>query len=156
MREAVGDLFEYPADAIVIPTNLTVKRDGSAVMGAGVALEAARRWLWLPLSLGARLQRDRQRACTTFFETGDSFAVICLPTKRDWRKPADLDLIRIEAGRLAMYADLTGWQTIALPRLGCGLKTGQLDWETQVRPLLSAILDSRFIVVHPSEGATDE
>lgn len=149
MREEAGDLFTYPADAIVIPTNTTVRRDGRAVMGAGVAKQAAERWPWLALSLGNRLRRDSpRRAAMTYFEVGETLSVVCLPTKRDWRDPADLDLIRIEAGRLVACADLCRWRTVALPRLGCGL--GGLDWETDVRLILSPILDGRFVVLTPS------
>jgi O-acetyl-ADP-ribose deacetylase (regulator of RNase III) len=147
LRECVGDLFTYPADAIVVPVNCDTKFNGHAVMGRGVAREAARRWPWLPASLGARIRRDRERATTMCFAIGDTFTIVCLPTKRDWRKPSDLDLIRVEAGRLAAYADLWRWQTIALPRLGCGERTGGLDWETQVRPILAEILDDRFVVL---------
>ena len=39
MKEITGDLWTIKADARVIPTNGTVRRDGAAVMGRGVALQ---------------------------------------------------------------------------------------------------------------------
>lgn len=151
MREVGADLFEYACDALVVPINWQTKRDGTAVMGAGVAKLAAGRWPWLPPSLGARIRQDHRRIGTTFFDIGDAFTVVCLPTKRDWRNPSDPNLIAVEVGRLAMYAELRQWQTVVLPRLGCG--RGGLDWEQQVRPLLVSVLDDRFVVCHPADGA---
>lgn len=146
MREESGNLWTYLADAIVVPTNLSVKRNGCAVMGAGVALDAAQRWPWLALGLGARLKRTR--APVTWFEVSDTLTIVCLATKRHWRDLADLSLIADGASDLAQLSD--GWKTIALPRLGCGL--GGLSWETQVRPILAPLLDDRFIVLTPTEA----
>ena len=45
--------------------------------------------------------------------------------------------------------DAYGWETVVLPRLGCGL--GQLRWD-DVKPILERYLDDRFIVLTPPEA----
>lgn len=143
MREVVGSIFDVKADAIVIPCNWRVKRTGEAVMGAGVAKEAAARFPSLPGALGGAIQGSRLPYIPVY-QCGPATHLVCFPTKRDWRKPSDLTLIDDQLPWLVSHADIGGWQTVALPRLGCGL--GQLDWATQVRPLLSGLLDDRFVV----------
>jgi len=51
-----GDLFSQPVDAVCITTNGFVKRSGRAVMGAGVAKQAADRWHDLDSRVGDLLQ----------------------------------------------------------------------------------------------------
>lgn len=145
MREAIGDLFRYPAQAIVIPTNGMLTSGGSAVMGAGVALAAAKRWYWLPAALGARIREHG--LMVEFFGIEPDQEVVAFPTKRDWRDPSDLGLIETSALELAITAAQFDWDSVVLPHVGCGL--GGLDWETQVRPILARHLDDRFTAVAP-------
>jgi O-acetyl-ADP-ribose deacetylase (regulator of RNase III) len=151
VREIDGDLFAYDdADAIVIPTNTeTVRtREGltHAVMGAGIAKVAADRWETLPIALAARMAAHGKEHVYAFDLYFGSASVVCLPTKRDWRKPSDIDLIWRMVDELKIVTRTMGWESVALPRLGCG--RGGLDWETQVRRVLVELLDDRFIVVH--------
>lgn len=145
MREVVGDLFEYPADCVVIPINWRTNKQGHAIMGAGVAKQAAKRLPWLPASLGNLIRQMTDTPQVICLGTGTGAYLLNVPTKRDWRQPSDVDLIEQGAQRMVEFADRTGWQTVALPRLGCGL--GGLSWEVQVRPLLADLLDDRFVVV---------
>lgn len=144
MREVEGDLIEYPADAIVIPVNWTAKRNGDAVMGAGVAKQAAVRWPWLPVRLGACIGYAGGVSVRAF--PTDGLWVVAFPTKRDWRIASDMALIEGLLPSLLRLTEHYGWRTVALPRLGCGL--GGLDWERQVRPALAPIFDDRFVVVN--------
>lgn len=145
VREVVGDLFTYPADAVVIAVNWRTKRNGEAVMGAGVARSAAERWPWLPRRLGQLIDAYPDEPGTLSWAAGGYSYVVTLPTKRDWRHPADLDLIERGLQQLVTECGGHNWQTIALPRLGCGL--GGLSWD-DVRPILERYLDDRFVVVH--------
>lgn len=151
MREEAGNLFAVKADAIVIATNWTTKQNGDAVMGAGVAKQAAQRWRWLPTFLGDVIRHHQIAVHAIRSEDGPH--IVALPTKRDWRNPSDLALIGTMVQQLVWFATEYGWQTVALPRLGCG--HGGLDWAVQVRPLLAEILDDRFIVVHPVAGSQE-
>lgn len=144
-------LDEADVDAIVIPTNWCLNSRGHAIMGAGVARQAKQRWPDLPARLGRLMvtATTHTHPCVGLFAVGPNLTerVITFPTKHDWRKPADIDLIRRCLPELVSIADsCPSWTTVALPRLGCGL--GQLDWVVQVRPLLADLLDDRFVVVN--------
>ena len=145
-----NDIFKLPQgyeDAICITTNGMVKKNGHAVMGAGIALEANRR-LKLSKELGLRLaengnqvfhlgvHRDRQ--------TGTLMRVFSFPTKHDWKDPSDINLIRTSASQLVDHCNNIGIRHCYLPCPGCA--NGGLDWSTQVRPILESILDDRFII----------
>lgn len=145
MREVTGDLFQYPADAIVISINWKTKRSGEAVMGAGVAKQAAERWPWLATSLGRQIEMSSGPAVVCF-STATAFLLL-VPTKHDWRAPSTLELVESGVRTMIDLVDRHGWRSIAMPRLGCGL--GGLSWSTQVRPLLTGSLDDRFVVCHP-------
>ena len=58
MIEKKGNIWEHHAAGgwVAIPTNGCVRRDGSAVMGAGVALQAARKFPGLAAELGQRIR----------------------------------------------------------------------------------------------------
>jgi hypothetical protein len=144
MRIVTGDLWTVPAVWRVIPTNTCVRRDGNAVMGAGIALQAARRHPNLPRELGAFLRHPIPGALVAHFP---AYRLSCLPTKTDWRRPSDLNLI--DRGLRQFLADLPSLPEaaagpIALPLLGCGL--GQLR-SSDVLPLLHRLLDDRFVLV---------
>ena len=55
MRYDTGDLWSYPADYRVVTTNGIIKKDGEAVMGAGVGLLA-------PLGAVHRCLEDSNRS----------------------------------------------------------------------------------------------
>lgn len=151
MRECVGDLFVYPADALVIPVNWTANRNGDAVMGAGVAKQAADRRPDLPFRLGQVISDfpDDPHVCT--FAAWPGKKLITFPTKRHWRNRSDINLISSMAEQL--LEDAAGMLTIALPRLGCG--RGGLSWD-QVRPILERYLDDRFVALtQPCPTAPD-
>ena len=154
MREVIGDLFSYPADATVVPINWRTRKNGDAVMGAGVAKQAAERWPWLPASLGNLILRGSPSVVCLQATTTDGRLVYLLlvPTKHDWRAPSTVELVERGAKTMRDMADRHGWTTVALPRLGCGERTGQLSWPDQVRPLLAGILDDRFVVCSPELG----
>lgn len=135
---------------VVVTTNMIVKNDGNAVMGAGVAKEAAMRFPDLPAKLGKHISRF---AAQLYIE----HPIICLPTKTDWKLQSDLDLIERGCIQLAMFGRAIDsvWAgendhppRVYLPKLGCGL--GGLDWEKQVRPIVDSILEGdKFVLVSP-------
>lgn len=144
MRELTGDLFSYPADAVCIPVNWRTKRNGDAVMGAGVAKQAAERWPELPGFLG-RVIRHHELAVHAI-RSDDGPYLVMFPTKQDWREPSSTALIERMVTQLVWFTTEYGWRTVVLPRLGCG--HGGLDW-SDVRPVLERHLDSRFVVLAP-------
>lgn len=146
MKYMTGDIWELSKqlDAwVVIPTNKIVRSDGRAVMGAGLAKQAAERYPDLPNELGLHITSFPDQL---FVE----WPIICLPTKHDWRKPSTLELVTVGCVQLKSLAKIltsVGHNNpILVPQLGCGL--GGLNWEREVRPTVDAILEGdRFIAV---------
>lgn len=143
MLEARGDLWELgsSADAIVITTNGFVKKDGTAVMGAGCAKEAAEKYPWLPAALGALL---KERGNYTYRFQTTYYDLVTMPVKHNWREDADMTLIQRSVNDLIWLANEQSWERIVMPRPGCG--NGNLRWE-DVEPVLADYLDDRFTVV---------
>jgi len=147
MRGVFGDIWQIALDDpngfVVVPTNCVVKANGEAVMGAGMAKQAAQRHPELPRLLGKALQGERQGPqCHVFEEIG----IVCLPTKLDWRDKASLDLINSGCRDLLELRVHFPEITFYMPLLGCGL--GGLDWKKQVRPVLvERLADREFVVV---------
>lgn len=139
------NIFDLPVsekEAVCVTTNGMVKRNGFAVMGAGIAREADLRF-GLSAKLGQYLRAYGNR--TFYMGAYQNKAIICFPTKHNWRDSSDLALIRESAENLVRMCDNRGITKCYLPPVGCGL--GGLDWDTQVAPLLNSILDDRFVIV---------
>lgn len=151
MRERMtyNDIFTLPQtanDAVCVTTNGIVKRDGSAVMGAGIAKQANLKFS-LSRTLGVYLKQHGNRVFNMGLVTDQTrrYRIFTFPTKHDWRDNSDLSLIIQSAHELVALCDKLNIQTCYLPPVGCGL--GNLDWETQVKPAIAPILDDRFIVI---------
>lgn len=139
MKEIKGNLFDF--DTIVITTNGIVKRDGSLVMGAGLALEAKKRFKNIEFELGKLVKELGNIPHLINF---DNKTIISFPTKHHWKEDSDLQLITRSACLLVMLADLNNINNIYLPKVGCG--KGNLNYERQVKSLLKNYLDDRFII----------
>lgn len=157
MREAKGNIWDLPGDAICILTNGIVKSNGDAVMGKGIALEAAQRFPTLPARLGKYIKEDGNHVFDVVgpCEAGDNAIgstqwIFSFPTKHHWRDKADPLLIARSCIELMeRLNDLgsynIGFDTVLLPRPGCG--AGGLDWQKEVKPIVEANTDDRIVVV---------
>lgn len=143
MREQGINLWDaYAAERwVCITTNGVIKQNGEAVMGAGVAEEAALRFPELPKLLGQYLAKYGNRVF--WFP---EWRLITFPTKKHFKWPSQIGLIKTSAEQLVELCNKRGLEgPIYLPRPGCG--KGRLDWN-DVRKHLEPILDDRFIVVY--------
>lgn len=173
MLEITGDLFEQKCDAICITTNGFVKKNGEAVMGAGVAKQAADRWITLPKILGKCLLAGKDGVNTLLESAWDEtpYEVVSFPVKPKygiyedgsdvvkhmrgkfhpldrvpgWACTAKLWIIEKSCRQLVKLADEMGWKTVCLPRPGCG--AGELEW-LEVLQAIKPLLDDRFVIVH--------
>jgi hypothetical protein len=146
-----ADLWDYyyPDNWIVITTNTVIKKNGRAVMGAGIAKQAADRFPDLPYLYGRFLKTS---ADSSGIAVVPNIGLVLFPTKYHWQNPSDLDLIKKNAIQLAnRYTEVITLGNVGqpirhvfLPPLGCGL--GKRKWE-EVEPILSPILDDNFTVV---------
>lgn len=152
MIEVVGDLWTYPADARVITTNGFVKKNGEAVMGRGTAAQAVKRWPAIAITLGVCLQYHPSGNVPYMLASPPLTDVDLwsFPVKHNFWEKADLVLIEKSARFFLMVAENMGYQTIVMPRPGCG--NGQLTWE-EVKPVIEPILDDRFHIIERPENA---
>ena len=156
MKEIVGDIWDYHKQGlwIVITTNGTVKTNGEAVMGRGVALQAKQKFRniadWVGWSLRARgnhcaIYTIQLRVDDRLVASG----VITFPVKHDWQGRADIQLIEQSCQELVKLVEQENPEKIYMVRPGCG--NGGLDWK-DVKPILEKYLDDRFVVVERRGG----
>lgn len=171
MRLAKVDMFLAQADAICLTTNPVAKANGAIVMGRGNALYARRCWYGIDKLLGSKLKKYDGKPRVLCLTKADAevpylplprengkllvpvpWHVVSFPVKYHWREKSDLELIKKSCKQLLRLADKKKWETILLPRPGCG--NGQLHWKKQVLPLLKEYFgsDDRIVVVHQPES----
>jgi len=81
MKQVKGNIWDFHRVGywVIIPTNGNIKKNGEAVMGKGLALEAKKKFPRLPKQLAERLE-----------SYGDSvhifaeYRIVTFPTKKNW------------------------------------------------------------------------
>lgn len=151
MKVIQADLWDCEG-TLAITTNGFVKRNGAAVMGAGVAKQATQRIPGIEYELGRRISRLGNRVariagpdCPTYFDRN----VVSFPVKHHWREAADLDLIERSIDELVNIADFFSVDTIYLPKPGCG--NGRLNW-LDVKSVLEPYIGNRDDIVIVDKG----
>lgn len=165
MRECIydGNIFLLPdlekRDAVCVTTNGIVRKDGKAVMGAGIAKYARDMFRGVDKRLGRNIKDYGNRAFSLGWQPGitapqDSawqqaarFMLLTFPTKHDWKENSDVNLIRQSCRQVMELADEYSLDTVYLPCPGCS--NGHLDYARDVRPVLTEELDDRFMVCVP-------
>lgn len=142
MIERYAELWSFPADVKVITTNGVVKSNGELVMGAGVALQAAKLHPSLPAELGGHIKRYGNVPFADIRR-----GIITLPTKNDWRDNSVIDLIAMGINDIVRMVDTFPFPSerrIVMTRPGCG--NGGLSWDS-VKPVIAPLLDDRFFIL---------
>ena len=152
------DLFwNTPADAHVVTTNLTVRNNGTAVMGAGIARSAAIKFPGIEEAYGEHLQKlfGEIRSSTShklshaeapYIHEANGFTIVCVPTKHHFSKNSTVSLVLRAAANLIDLSIENEWKAVNIPRMGAGL--GGLEWDGVVKELLEVSLDDRFTAFH--------
>ena len=142
MKEVYGDalILRRNFTYLCVTTNGFVKKDGTAVMGAGIAKSIAKKDPAAPARLGMRIRKNGN-IVQKFYNN-----VIAFPVKHNWWEVADIELIKESCRQLVKL--LGPNETALLPRPGCG--NGKLNW-SDVKPEIESILDDRVSIVHWSE-----
>lgn len=159
MIEAYGDIWDHADeyDAIVITTNGFVKKNGEAVMGRGIALEAKNRFPKLASWFGTLINHWGADGVFAFEDPKWDYKgiIFTFPVKPaygpngepGWRVKADPKLIESSTQKLVEYINKS-WNNsitkVLMPRPGCG--NGGLKWE-DVKPIIEPYLDDRFTVM---------
>ena len=129
-----GDLFQSPAQVLVNTVNTV------GVMGKGIALGFKK--------LFPDMYRQYRDLCESgqldigklwLYKSANKW-VLNFPTKRHWRQPSRIEYIEAGLRKFENSYLAFGIQSVAFPPLGCG--NGQLDFETQVQPLMQKHLSN--------------
>jgi O-acetyl-ADP-ribose deacetylase (regulator of RNase III) len=142
-----GDLFESPAQTLVNTVNTV------GVMGRGIALEFKR--------IYPEMFEEYRRLCEQrkldigqlhLFKSRHKW-ILNFPTKREWRQPSRVEYIKAGLSAFVSTYAAAGIRSVAFPPLGCG--NGQLDFATDVRPLMETYLRALPIpvFVYPEKPA---
>lgn len=128
----VGDLFTSPAKVLVNTVNTV------GVMGKGIAKDFKHVY--------PEMFREYQGYCETglldvgklwLYKTPHKW-ILNFPTKKHWRNKSKPEYIEAGLRKFADTYDTKGMLSVSFPMLGCG--NGELDWESQVQPLMEEIL----------------
>jgi len=138
MKFIQDNIFNITCDALFIPTNGSIKKNGDAVMGKGLAKQTADKWPHIPARLGCLLQDGNHTYCLYQRERGHIYS---FPTKNNWQEKASLKLIEQSLNELNILVETHNWNKILLPKIGCGC--GQLNWESQVLPLIKRTITEK-------------
>lgn len=146
------DIFWLPqeGEAVCITTNGIVKSNGHAVMGAGLAKQA-NDIFHLSEKLGSYINQYGNRVFNlgkyqrNIDDISDIFTVFSFPTKHHYKDKSDINLIIKSCNELVQMCTMFGISKVYLVPPGCGL--GGLNYEKEVRPVISQMLDDRFVVV---------
>lgn len=145
-----SNLFDTPQAALVNPVNCV------GAMGKGLALEFKTRF---PQNFKAYrtacLAHQSNPAAllgtliTPTFEKGQW--IINLPTKLHFKNPSRLIWIISACKALDQFCQANQISRCAIPALGSGL--GGLDWDTQVKPMLTQVLGTSSVeyIVYPPQ-----
>lgn len=151
-----GNIFLLPEpglrDACLVTTNGIVKKDGKAVMGAGIAKYCRDTFPYVDATLGDKLKAGGNHV----YELGlkrrpdheGVFLLFSFPTKDDWKDNSKPELIRQSCQEMMDMADEYSLNAIYMPCPGCS--NGKLDYWKDVRDILLEELDDRFFVCIPA------
>ena len=129
-----GDLFQSPAKVLVNTVNTV------GVMGKGIALKFKRIYPEMFESYRNHCERGNLEIGQLFLYKTPNKWILNFPTKKHWRNPSREEYIEAGLRKLRTRCAEMGLTSIAFPELGCG--NGELDFETQVKPLMERYLGS--------------
>ena len=145
------DIFTLPnnnsnENVVCVTTNGIIRKDGTAVMGAGIAKTTNQRFQ-VAKKLAEHLRTNGNTVCDlgeyTFKQS--RFHIVSFPTKQDWKDQSIPWLIERSAKQLVDLVNTQDYKHIFLTPPGCGC--GGLNYETDVKPIIEPILDDRFTIV---------
>lgn len=128
----VCDLFESPARVLVNTVNTV------GVMGKGIA----KKFKAVYPEMFAQYQGICEKGSLDvgnlwLYKTSNKW-ILNFPTKRHWRQPSRPEYIRAGLRKFVEVYHIYGITSISFPLLGCG--NGELDWESEVKPLMEDYL----------------
>lgn len=139
----IWSTIDEPNSLLLVTTNSILKSDGSLVMGAGIAKQAALRYKTLPHLFGERIKRQRAENTIYGLIIGEAKKLGAFQTKVHWKQPSELHLITTSCKMLAQWIEKHPNYTVNMPLPGCGY--GGLKPE-EVWPILDHFLSKQVKV----------
>ncbi|MCK4666904.1 hypothetical protein KAU33_09155 [Candidatus Dependentiae bacterium] len=142
MIEKEGYIWHSDADVICILTGNKIDENGALEMRNGIALEAKQSDNNVPYYFGKHVINNGNTPC--LFMRDDKPHFCSLPTKFTLEGKFNIELIIQSVKIMLSIVNHYHFIEIALPRPGC--ENNELDWETEVKPVIEPYLDDRFTV----------
>ncbi len=141
ITEVDKNLWDFDSEQYyrVITTNGNIKKNGKAVMGKGITLQAVERYPELPKLLAKHIKYGGN-IVGVFKEC----KIITFPTKNNWREKSSYELIRKSCQDLFETCIFYGIDKIVIPMVGCS--NGGLEWD-KVRKIIYEELDDDYIKI---------
>lgn len=133
-----GNIFNSRCAVLVNPVNCV------GVMGKGLALEFKNRYPTMFHTYKKACDTKELRPGQPMLVYGPDKSVILFPTKYHWREKSKVIYIKDGLEAVSCCYKSFGIESIAFPKLGCGL--GGLDWK-EVKPLMEQYLSKLDIDV---------
>lgn len=127
-----GDIFQSPAQVLVNTVNTV------GVMGKGIALQYKKLFPEMFAEYKELCESGRFTVGMLWLYETSNKRILNFPTKQHWRQPSRLEYIEAGLSKFANTYQEKRIHSIAFPPLGCG--NGQLDFATQVQPLMEKYL----------------
>ena len=136
----VCDLFTSPARTLVNTVNTV------GVMGKGIAKDFKNIYPEMFARYQELCEKGQFKIGQLWLYRTPHKWVLNFPTKEHWRSPSRPEYIEAGLQKFATTYHVYGITDVSFPMLGCG--NGELDWESQVRPLMEQYLGKLPIDVH--------
>ena len=127
-----GSIFQSPAQTLVNTVNTV------GVMGKGVALEFKKIFPEMFKQYQLLCENRDFKIGTLWLYRSPNKWVLNFPTKENWRQPSRVNYIEVGLQKFVDTYTQMNIHSIAFPALGCG--HGQLDFESQVQPIMESYL----------------
>ena len=136
----VCDLFTSPAQTLVNTVNTV------GVMGKGIAKDFKNIYPEMFVRYQELCEKGQFNIGQLWPYSASNKLVLNFPTKKHWRSASRPEYIEAGLHTFAANYHVYGVTSISFPLLGCG--NGELDWESQVRPLMEQYLSKLPIDVY--------
>lgn len=143
----IGDLFTSPAQVLTNTVNTV------GVMGKGIAKEFKRIYPEMFARYRELCERDQLGIGNLWLYRTPNKWILNFPTKKHWRHPSRPEYIEAGLRTFVNFYSKFRIHSIAFPALGCG--NGELDFETQTKPLMERYLGKLpiYVFIYPPCGA---
>lgn len=141
ITEINKNLWDFDSEVYyrVITTNGNIKMNGEAVMGKGIALQAAQRYPGLPSKLAIHL-----KIYGNIPKIFAKYKIITFPTKDKWKEKSTYELISNSCDNLVFLCKYFNIKKIVMPMVGCS--NGGLKW-VDVKKIIYEKLDNDWFDV---------